>query len=66
MWSFHDDIRRNIKTVIDQLSTGKIDFKQFNRCVGDIYFNMLAIKFREEHILFPYILTSPAVTTIAT
>lgn len=56
MWSFHDDIRRNIKTVIDQLSMGKIDFKRFNRCVGDIFFNMLAIKFREEHILFPYIL----------
>ncbi|MEZ5000229.1 MAG: hemerythrin domain-containing protein, partial [Bacteroidales bacterium] len=56
MWSFHDDIRRNIKTVLEQLSEGKPELKRFNRCVGDIFFNMLAIKFREEHILFPYIL----------
>jgi hypothetical protein len=58
MWSFHDDIKRNIKTVIDQLSTVKIDFKLFNRNIGDIFFNMRAIKYREEHILFPYILST--------
>lgn len=56
MWSFHDDIRRNINTVIIQLNNREIDFKLFNKCVGDIFFNMLAIKFREERILFPYIL----------
>ncbi len=56
MWSFHDDIRRNIKIVIAQLSKGQINFKSFNKCVGDIFFNMLAIKFRDERILFPYIL----------
>lgn len=58
MWSFHDDIRRNIKSVIEQLTQIEIDLKQFNRCVGDIFFNMLAIKFREERILFPYILST--------
>ena len=58
MWSFHDDIRRNIKTVIGILSTSEIDFKLFNRHVADIFFNMLAIKFREERILFPYILST--------
>ncbi len=58
MWSFHDDIRKNIRIVIDQLSTGMVDNKTFNRCVGDIFFNMLSIKFREEHILFPYILAT--------
>ncbi|MDX2444164.1 MAG: PAS domain-containing protein [Bacteroidales bacterium] len=58
MWSFHDDIRRNIKTVIAQLSEDDFDFKQFNKCVGDIFFNMLAIKFREERILYPYILST--------
>lgn len=58
MWSFHDDIRRNIKTVIEQLTHGIIDFKLFNKCVGDIFFNMLAIKFREEYILFPFILST--------
>lgn len=56
MWSFHDDIRRNIKTVIAQLDKGNLDFQSFNKCVGEIFFNMLAIKFREERILFPYIL----------
>jgi len=55
MWSFHDDIRHNIKAIIDQLGHDKIDFKSFNRCIGDVFFQMLAIKFREERILFPYI-----------
>ncbi|MCF8380556.1 MAG: PAS domain-containing protein [Bacteroidales bacterium] len=58
MWSFHDDIRRNIKTVREQLSNSKIDLKSFNKCIGEIFFNMLAIKFREEHILFPYIIST--------
>jgi hypothetical protein len=58
MWSFHDDIRRNIKTVITQLIEQDFDIKAFNKCVGDIFFNMLAIKFREEKILFPYILST--------
>jgi len=56
MWSFHDDIRRDLKTVFDQLAAEELQFKQFNRCVGNIFFNMSAIKFREEKILFPYIL----------
>lgn len=58
MWSFHDDIRRNIKTVIAQLKEDNFDLKLFNRYVGDIFFNMLAIKFREEQILFPQILST--------
>ena len=58
MWSIHDDIRANIKLVISQFEKGSIDFKSFNRCVGDIFFNMMAIKFREEHILFPLILST--------
>ena len=58
MWSFHDDIRRNIKSVLEQLMQTEIDPKQFNRCVGDVFFNMLAIKFREERILFPYMLST--------
>ena len=58
MWSIHDDIRSNIKFVIGQLESGSIEIKTFNRCVGDIFFNMIAIKFREEHILFPVILST--------
>jgi PAS domain S-box-containing protein len=55
MWSFHDDIRRNIGAVIDHLSITDFDLKIFNRLCGDIFFNMYAIKFRDERILFPMI-----------
>jgi len=58
MWSFHDDIRKNIKSVINQLKESAIDPKLFNRSVGDIFFKMLAIKFREEKIIFPELLLS--------
>jgi PAS domain S-box-containing protein len=58
MWSFHDDIRRSIKSILEQLDDQINDQKVFNRCVGDVFFNMLAIKFREEKILFPYILSA--------
>lgn len=53
MWSFHDDIRANIKTVIGMLDRPDFDLKTLNRLAGDIFFNMYAIKFREERILFP-------------
>lgn len=55
MWSFHDDIRRNLKAAIDMLASETTDLKQFNRLAGDIFFNIYAIKFREERILFPVI-----------
>jgi len=55
MWSFHDDIRRNLKSVIQMLDKDNFDLKRFNRLVGDLYFNIYAIKFREERILFPVI-----------
>jgi PAS domain S-box-containing protein len=56
MWSFHDDIRRNLKSAIKMLK-GEIttDMKLFNRWVGDLFFNMYAVKFREERILFPLV-----------
>ncbi len=55
MWSFHDDIRRNIKEVIKLLGNSSIDMSRVNRLSGDIFFNIYAIKFREERILFPVI-----------
>jgi len=58
MWSFHDDIRRNIKSILTELKAGISNLKEFNRNVGDVFFNMLAIKFREEKILFPTILST--------
>ncbi len=53
MWSFHDDIRTTIKSVIGLLDEPNFELKKFNRLSGDIFFNMYAIKFREERILFP-------------
>lgn len=55
MWSFHDDIRRNLKEVIQLLEVPSIDLPRFNRLSGGIFFNIYAIKFREERILFPVI-----------
>jgi len=55
MWSFHDDIRRNLKEAIRLLDTPDFDLKNLNRLCGDIFFNIYAIKFREERILFPII-----------
>ena len=60
MWSFHDDIRKNLKAIIQQLSDDDFDLKKFNRLSGDIFFNMLAIKFREERLLFPMIIETVA------
>ena len=60
MWSFHDDIRNNLKSIIslctDVKSSDNFDLKEFNKIVGKIFFDMNAIIFREEKILFPIIL----------
>jgi uncharacterized protein len=53
MWSFHDDIRTNLKSVISLIDQPDFDLKKFNRLAGDIFFNIYAIIFREERILFP-------------
>jgi uncharacterized protein len=55
MWSFHDDIRRNLKEAIRILNPADFELKKFNRLIGDISFQIYAIKFREERILFPVI-----------
>lgn len=55
MWSFHDDIRRNLREIKEELQKAEIDLKRFNRLAGDIFFNIYAIRFREERILFPVI-----------
>lgn len=55
MWSFHDDIRRNLKEAIRILDAPEFELKNLNRLCGDLFFNIYAIKFREERILFPII-----------
>ena len=55
MWSFHNDIRQNLKEAVQLLNTTDFDLKKLNRLAGDLFFNIYAIKFREERILFPVI-----------
>lgn len=58
MWSFHDDIKQNLNKVIQSLKEESFELKEFNRLSGDIFFNMKAIKFREERILYPLVADS--------
>lgn len=55
MWSIHDDIRRNLNEIIKVLSFEKTDLTRFNRLAGDIFFDVNAIVFREERLLYPFI-----------
>lgn len=56
MWSFHDDIRRNIRKLIEFLSNDEIDLKEFNSVCGLVFFNVNTIILREEKIIFPMML----------
>ncbi len=56
MWSFHDDIRRDLRNLNLMVQSGKFEIMDFNRLIGNTYFNMYAIRFREEAILFPHAL----------
>ncbi len=56
MWSYHDDIRRQMKDLDAALNEPEFDLKKTNKLLGDLFFNLFAIRFREEHILFPHIL----------
>ncbi len=56
MWSYHDDIRKNLKWIIDHIESKNTNIKLFNRAVGDLFFAMFTIIFREDKILFPTIL----------
>ncbi len=58
MWSFHDDIRDSLSILEAELSTSDYQLPIINRKMGDLFFNLLAIRFREEKILYPAILSS--------
>ncbi len=55
MWSYHDDIRNFIKDTVEIIAAGNTDLKRLNRLLGDLFFNMYAIRFREEYILYPVV-----------
>ena len=56
MWSYHDDIRRELKGLIAVLAEEPFDLKAFNKFLGDSYYNMHTIIFRDDHILTPVML----------
>lgn len=55
MWSFHDDFRRDLKALRNLLGTGLPGKKQLNELLGDLFFVVLPVIFREEHIIFPVV-----------
>ncbi len=55
MWSFHDDFRRDLKALQNLLRTGFPGKKQLNELLGDLFFVVLPVIFREEHIIFPVV-----------
>ncbi len=55
MWSFDDDIKDNLKKIISLLENN-FNLKEFNLVSGRLFFDMFAISFRENKILFPYLL----------
>jgi DUF438 domain-containing protein len=62
MWSIHDDVRRGFKDADRLLDKGIEDasltmvIRELNQVLGDLYFDLHAIAFREEYILIPFIL----------
>ncbi len=56
MWSFHDDIRRNVRKLTELLSKNEIDLKEFNSVCGLVFFNVNTIILREEKIIFSMLL----------
>lgn len=53
MWSFHDDFRRSLKSLELLLRHEQPDRNQLTKELGKLFFVVLPIIFREEHIVFP-------------
>jgi len=53
MWSIHDDIRKVRKDLVEVLNDDSIDLQRINKLMGDLFFFMNTIIFREEYLLFP-------------
>ena len=53
MWSIHDDIRNRQKALLMALLEIDLDKKHINKLLGDLFFDMYTIIFREEYLLFP-------------
>jgi len=58
MWSIHDDIRKTQKLILDILDSPDLDVKELNHGLGELFFSMYTIIFREEYLLFPVALNA--------
>lgn len=58
MWSIHDDIRRIRKELLQALGANQPDLNLINKLIGDLFFLMYTIIFREEYLLFPVALNA--------
>lgn len=57
MWSLHDDFRRTLRSLKKMLREGTPGREQLSTLLGNLFFVVLPVIFREEHILFPVALS---------
>mgnify|MGYP001320402189 CR=1 FL=1 len=58
MWAFHDDFRQCLKNLREMLSQPCPPREGLNTELGRLFFTILPVIFREEHIVFPVALQS--------
>ncbi len=56
MWSFHDDIRHNIRHLQEMINNNIPELERFNKISARLFFDIYTIIFREEKLLFPVII----------
>lgn len=58
MWAFHDDFRQSLRNLKSMLSVSDPPREGLNTELGKLFFTVLPVIFREEHIVFPVALQS--------
>ncbi|MCB0823641.1 MAG: DUF438 domain-containing protein [Bacteroidales bacterium] len=53
MWSLHDDARKSIRELKQTLQEDEMPLEQFNKQIGELFFSVYPLIYREENILFP-------------
>lgn len=53
MWAFHDDFRQCLRNLREMLSGPELSREGLNTEMGRLFFTVLPVIFREEHIVFP-------------
>ena len=53
MWSMHDDARKSLKKLIDNLKRSEPLLNEFNMDIGKLFFAVYPVIFRDEYILYP-------------